>query len=135
MKTNTAKISILWDRFYQQDIANGIPNKISHSPIYGVYSSYASDMNGDYNVLAGAAVSLLAEDLKGLSKVEIQEGDYLVFENSGEMPQVVIETWRQVWDYFSKSGLVYTRKYTTDFEIYKSTHDVAIYIAVQKKVP
>lgn len=132
MDAGTAKIPGLWNRFYQEQIAENVPNRIPYAPTYGVYSAYASDVNGDYSVLAGASVSILADDLKGLSKVEVQEGDYLVFERKGEMPQVVMDAWKDVWNYFSNTSN-YARKYTTDFELYKSADEVAIHIAVMKK--
>ena len=63
--------------------------------------------------------------------LEIASGDYLVFEAKGEMPQVVIEAWGNVWNYFSSEDAKHTRAYTSDFEVYKSDSEVAIYIAIK----
>ena len=47
------------------------------------------------------------------------------------MPQVVIETWSQIWDYFSNADTGYQRAFTTNFEIYKSPTEIEIYIAIK----
>ena len=45
------------------------------------------------------------------------------------MPKVVIDTWKDIWEYFSTSDA--ERKYSTDFELYKSEDEVEIYIAIK----
>jgi predicted transcriptional regulator YdeE len=126
----TGKLGKLWQRFYQESIAEKIPHQDSAGGIYGVYSSYESDVNGEYSVTAGMKVSSV-ESIGDLSGVDVAGGDYLMFEAKGEMPQVVINTWLAVWNYFKDNGEL-RRKYTTDFEHYKAPGEVAIYIAVER---
>lgn len=117
---NTAKLSELWQKFYACDLAH-------HTRIYGVYSNYESDANGLYTVTAGITD---ADHHPDFSMVIIPNGDYLVFKNRGPMPDTVIATWQQVWDYFSKQT-AYQRRFSSDFEAYTGPDEVAIYIGVQ----
>jgi hypothetical protein len=46
---------------------------------------------------------------------------------------VVIDAWKEVWDYFSQASEV-RRAYTTDFEVYKGMDEVAIHISVRRNL-
>lgn len=124
MNPSTAKIAGLWQRFYVE-VA---PELADAAGVMGVYSHYESDFTGEFDVLAG---SDLLESDKAQDSVTIQAGKYLVFEGQGEVPQVVIDTWSQVWDYFSSDEAEHTRAYTTDFEFYKSDNEVQVFIAIK----
>lgn len=123
----TAKIGGLYQRFDEQvpvDYKNG-------ARVYGVYYNYDSDHSGEFSVLAGT--DQITESLQvQLEQVSLVSGNYLVFDAKGEVPQVVIETWMKIWDYFTAEETQYQRAYTTDFELYKSQDEVAIYIAVKE---
>lgn len=129
LKTDTAKIPALWAQFFIEDIGGKIPNQIQSSPVYGVYSSYESDRNGEYTVTAGKGVSTPNDIPQNLAVVSIKKGRYLVFEDKGPMPGTVIKLWKEIWTYFSSDREV-TRQYTTDFELYKGSDEIAIHIAV-----
>lgn len=122
-----AKLPILWGSFINQNISSKIANKVKQSPIYGVYTNYASDYRGDFDVVAGVKTARIIKD--DFSSVEIKGGNYLVFEGKGEMPQIVVNTWLNIWNYFNEPQSV-SRLYTTDFEVY-GKDSVAIYIAVK----
>jgi predicted transcriptional regulator YdeE len=124
MDPEFSKIAGLWDRFYEK-IAPSIQERGS---IYGVYYNYESDMSGRYSVLAGSD-EIQSIDAH-LEQVMIQSGDYLVFSGTGDIPEVVMKIWAQIWDYFSRDDAPYQRAYTTDFERYKRQNDIEIYIAV-----
>lgn len=62
--------------------------------------------------------------------VKINSGNYLVFQGKGQMPQIVIETWKHIWDYFTVDR-PYQRCFRTDFEEYKNGDEVAIFIGVR----
>lgn len=79
----TAKLPDLWEQFY-------VNNPTLNKTIFGVYSDYESDTNGFYNVTVGAANDDESAEFKA---IKINSGNYLVFQNKGPMPQVVIETW------------------------------------------
>ena len=61
--------------------------------------------------------------------VDIEPGDYLVFTGEGEMPQMVIDTWGEIWRYFAANPQV-QRRFATDFEAYDGPDQVAIHIGI-----
>lgn len=126
MQPQTSRIGGLWHQFYQK-IA---PNLQEHATVFGVYYNYESDASGEFSVMAGSD-KVVEPEINTLENVVTQPGKYLVFKETGEMPQVVINTWSKIWDYFSADTAEYTRAYTTDFELYKSANEIEIYIAVK----
>ncbi|MBY0385545.1 GyrI-like domain-containing protein [bacterium] len=126
MNPSTAKIGGLWQNFFSQ---RG-PLLKSNSKVYGVYTNYESDMNGSFDVYAGAD-SLEKSNLPNLETVSIQKGKYLVFSSKGGMPQAVITAWTEIWNYFSSPSCPHQRAYTTDFEFYKSDREVEVFIAIK----
>jgi predicted transcriptional regulator YdeE len=97
--------------------------------VYGVYHEYESDVNGAFTVLIGADRVQSAKEK--LRKVIIPKGRYLVFTGHGKVPQIVIDTWLKVWDYFADKNSDYKRAYSLDFEYYNGPNDVEIYIAIK----
>ena len=124
----TAKLPNLWQRFFSEQIADIIPNRIPGSPILGVYSNYESNTEGLYTVTAGVK-SENQSNSSEFCTIAVLPGNYLVFENQGVTPHIVVETWKNVWNYF-ESETKFTRCYKTDFEMYKGMDDIAIYIGV-----
>ena len=124
----TAKLPGLWQRFFSEDLINKIPNKISNSPILGVYSNYESDADGLYTLTAGVKTTCESSALP-LRSITVLPGNYLVFENKGIMPNIVIETWEDIWRYFESHRNV-IRCYKTDFELYLNDEGIAIYIGI-----
>ena len=125
----TAKLSHLWQRFLSESIAEKIPGKIPDSPIYGIYSDYESDFTGYYTVTAGCAVDSLLMCTE-FNTLNIHDGNYLVFSGQGTMPQMVIDTWKQVWAYF-ESSTRYKRHFITDFEVWRKSDEIEIYIGIE----
>jgi predicted transcriptional regulator YdeE len=115
----TAKLPTLWQQFYSSPLA-------TNASLFEVYSDYESDANGLYTVTVG-----VTEDSKRteFSSVEIQAGNYLVFQGTGPMPLTVIETWKQIWAYFETEN-EHQRSFISDFEEYKGSDEVAIYISI-----
>lgn len=97
--------------------------------VYGVYSEYEADLNGMFTVLIGA--DRIDKSQLELSEVIIPKGKYLVFTGSGQVPQVVIDTWKKVWTYFEETACDHQRAYTTDFEFYKNASSIEIYISIK----
>lgn len=125
----TAKLGALWGRFFTEGLADQIPSHLSEAGLYGVYSAYASDHSGAYDVTAGVAVATPGGS-SPWHHVTIQAGDYLVFTAKGAMPQAVIETWGGIWQFFQDHPEI-ARSYATDFEVYHGADEVAIHIGVQ----
>jgi predicted transcriptional regulator YdeE len=114
--TNDGVIGKLWQNFFQEGIAQKIPNKLD-GDIYTVYSDYASDHNGDYTFLIGAKVPNDSPAPPGLVLRTVVAGDYaVVTSDKGPVPQVVVAAWQQVWSMEDKHELA--RAYKTDFEVY-----------------
>jgi predicted transcriptional regulator YdeE len=125
MSQNTGKIAPLVQRFDESVSVN----YRAGARVYSVYYDYESDASDDYSVLIGAdSVEASAVEL---SEIKIQEGNYLVFSAQGQVPQIVFETWSEIWRYFSNDECMHTRAYVTDFEFYKSQDEIEIHIGIK----
>ena len=123
MNPETQKIAPLWGRFYSELL----PTLSEGATVYGVYHNYASDAQGEFDVLVGADT---LEETVEMKSVALQAGKYLMFPVKGELPQAIIDTWMQIWAYFDDHSIDERRAYETDFELYKSADEVEIYIGV-----
>jgi predicted transcriptional regulator YdeE len=127
-----AKIGPLWERFFVDDIMGKISDRDPDSPpLYGVYTDYETDRHGHYTMTVGVKVTGSASREDGITEVRIEGGEYLVFRKEGSIPDIVVETWEEIWDFFAKDDR-YTRRYTTDFEEYYTDQEVSIHIAVNR---
>ena len=115
---DTPKIGALWGKF--------INTYAPAFPHYGVYYHYDSDFRGMYDVLAG--VEGVCDGCP--DTVQIQEGRYLKFSAKGELHQAVMECWKQIDAYFEDPSIDERRAYDTDFEVYSSINEVAVYVGV-----
>lgn len=120
----------LWEQFYSENISEQISNKESEK-IYSIYTDYESDYKGKFTSIIGLKVKSLDQIPDGLIGREFVSGKYQKFIAKGEMPNAVMETWKEIW--LKDDEL--NRKYTADFEVYgaKSQNgensEVEIYIA------
>ena len=126
---NTARLPRLWERFFSENLSREILQNNSNPLVYGVYSDYESDTSGLYTVTAGLKVPH-ATIYTQFSAIIVNEGDYLVFTNRGPMPNAIIETWQAVWQYFIENTGK-KRAYKTDFEVYISSEECAVYIGIK----
>lgn len=128
MNPQTAKIGNIWQKF---DETVDVDYKVGER-VYGVYYNYESDANGEFDVLAGYETSN-----EKLESVKIEKGKYLVFNkiykenNDDTRVQAIIETWGKIWEYFSNENSQYKRAYKTDFEYYKNSKEIEIYISIK----
>ncbi|MCX2679839.1 GyrI-like domain-containing protein [Galbibacter sp. EGI 63066] len=122
----------LWGQFYSENIFDKIPNKLSNE-IIAIYTDYKSDFTEDYTTIIGIPVSTLDEIPNGLIGREFQTENFQKFTAKGEMPNVVVNTWIEIWQRDKELD----RKYSYDFEVYgeKSQNGenskVDIYIAIK----
>ncbi|NTE02179.1 AraC family transcriptional regulator [Agrobacterium tumefaciens] len=122
----------LWGRFYQKEIGKQIPNKESDD-VYAIYTDYESDYTGRYTTIIGHRVSTLDIIPDGLTGREIKNDKLLRYIAKGEMPNAVVETWKEIWS----NDIALYRTYHADFEVYgeKSQQgidsEVEIYIGVR----
>jgi len=130
LNPSSAKLPSLWQRFFRDGVLTRVPNQIPNSPVFGVYSHYESEASGFYTVTAGMAISGPPPSPSEFTTVDIKEGEYLVFEAKGPMPQAVIGAWMRVWTFFEKNEKI-IRRFATDFEEYRSADEVAIHIGIK----
>lgn len=126
MSADKGKIGALWQQFdkvVDVDYQSG-------ERVYGVYFDYESDARGQFSVLAGFDGKNLPASIP-LQKVVISAGKYLVFKHKGEMPQIAIDGWTEVWNYFSNPEAKHQRAYSTDFEFYPNYNEIEIHIAIK----
>ena len=125
----TGKISGLWQKFDQQ-----VPvNYRGGERVFGVYDQYESDHTGQFNVLAGFDGSTFPDKIN-LTKKVIPTGEYLVFTKKGEMPQIAIEAWTEIWQYFcnEESAPEYQRNFLVDFEYYPGPNEIQVHIGIKR---
>ena len=140
----SGKIPALWQKFDAQvavDYQGG-------ERVYGVYTDYASDQDGDFTVTAGYDAKNSQDKAKlddALHAITIPTGRYLVFSKQGEMPQIAIDAWTEVWHFFKdeafqgdknreNSANQYQRTYSTDFEYYPNANEIQVCIAIAEDV-
>ena len=132
IRTNNEKakddISKLWNEFFSNNIVSKINDRKEDSFIYGIYDEYESDMNGNYNVTAGVEIS--RKNIKNNNVTKIKKGKYLLFEEEGTLPDVIIQTWQYIWNYFKEHKDI-KRKYSSDFEVYENDKGIKIYIGIK----
>lgn len=124
MNPETAKIVQLWEDYQDKNILGATFNKSKNFDMYGVYSDYTSDVNGDYNVTVAVEVT------KPKNAMVIDNQRYLVFSKKGDLPQIVVDCWKEIWDYFDDEP-TYERAYKIDFEKYSKENEIEIYISIK----
>ena len=130
MDPSTAKIASLWNRFFTENCAEKIPNKLNPGILLGVYTNYESDHTGEYSLIIGSETTGLETVPDGMTGHAIPSGNYLVFTAKGKLPETLVNAWGFIWSYFT-DDCPYQRIYTSDFELYKAEDEVDIYIAVK----
>ncbi|MBC2013749.1 effector binding domain-containing protein [Listeria marthii] len=88
--------------------------------IFAVYSNYASDYKGDYDLLVGT------KDWNKENSAVIAAGEYLVFEVDNANHKGVEEAWQEIWERDSELK----RAYGTDFEWYHTNGKIEVYISI-----
>ena len=127
----TGLIGPLYQRFFGENISQQIINA-DLTCRYGVYTNYASDHQGEYDLIVGHAVSGDQTLGDGLSQITIPAQRYLRWQGTIAQPSDVIGMWMQIWEYFSQPQ-PHQRSYTADFEYYDFAQpdQAEIWIAIQ----
>ena len=123
------QIGQFWEKFRTEKTKDKIPNKLHPEQTVAVYTNYGPQGQG-YSLILGAEVQYIVnnvpEDMVG---IEIPEQTYAVFSAQGSIPQIITQTWQEIW----KSPI--PRAYTYDFEIYKDesldSAEVDFYLALK----
>ncbi|MGF1578548.1 MAG: GyrI-like domain-containing protein [Gemmataceae bacterium] len=127
---DTANITKLWQRYYQDTIATAIPNKKPASPPMGIYTDYESNSSGEFTLVVGHEVESEDGTLpEGLQRVVVPKGRYLVFVVNGDPPASVKSTWVEIGKFF-ENKTEFRRTFTADFEIYRAD-GAEIFVAIE----
>ncbi|MFS8564197.1 MAG: GyrI-like domain-containing protein [Rhabdochlamydiaceae bacterium] len=120
LETNSleGKIFPLVKRYFHQNIAASIPNRICPGTTFCIYIDYESDHQGDYTYFIGEEVASFEDVPDDLETLVIPSQKYMKFTNGpGSMPDVVRKPWEQIWQ-MTSTELGGTRSYISDFEVY-----------------
>ena len=133
--TADAKISPMWEKYYQEKVYEQIPNP-QGAVTYGLYSDYLNGVDGEYSITVGLEGHASESLPDGLVAKTVPASKYIVFTTEkGPIAQIVVKAWQQIWTWFEQSD--FTRAYTGDFEVYdeRCTNpqeaQVDIYIAIK----
>ena len=128
-------IGNLWQRFFAESVFATIPHKIDHA-IVAVYYDFATDRNGEYNLLLGARVSSIDEIPMGMIAYHVPSQKRAIFvSESGPVGQVCFDLWKKIWLLEDENKL--NRAYSADYELYderskdRQNAQVAIYIGIK----
>lgn len=130
MHSEDSRLNRLWEKFNDENLAQSIPDKAAGSAVYGVYTEFDDGVEGDYSVLAGVEITDEEKVPEDYATATLEAGDYLVFHGRGKMPETVLETWGQVWQYFDSPDAP-ERAFATDYEVYEGADAVAIHVGVK----
>jgi predicted transcriptional regulator YdeE len=116
--TSQGDIPKQWSKFYKEGIADKIPNKVDPT-IYAVYTNYASDYNGEYDIIIGIKVTGDSDVPPGMVVKTIPNGRFAIITSAtGPVEQVVPQAWQRVYSLDQKRQLGGARAYKADFEVY-----------------
>jgi predicted transcriptional regulator YdeE len=118
------KIGDLWRRFHAMGDHTAIPGRTSDAA-YGVYCEYEGDPTQPFTAVIGCAVAPEAAVPEGMRKVVIEAGRFAVYRPVGEMPQVVFQTWAEIWE------TPLERRYQADYDRYGGGAPVEIHVGVR----
>jgi predicted transcriptional regulator YdeE len=132
-----ARIGGLWQRFFADRIADKIPGRRADAPILAIYSDYESDENSEYSLSIGSEVAPGTAAPEGMVARAVPGGRYAVFgSEKGAIRQIVVGTWRRIWQVTRGGELAGRRTYSFDFERYDERSrdpqnaEIDIYIAL-----
>lgn len=119
LSSATSNILKTLKTYFGTNVANTIPNRLTPSATYCVYTEYESNEQGEYTYFVGEEVS--SEDClipSSLSKLIIPASSYAKFEcGPGKMPDICRAAWLKIWQLPAKD-LGGKRTYKADFEVY-----------------
>jgi predicted transcriptional regulator YdeE len=135
--SDVAKLPSLWQRFFQENIQEKIPNKVKPGCILSVYTDYESNEHGAYTVIIGCEVTSLKEVPHGMVAKVIPESSYALFTTQrGPVTTIISEAWKEIWQ-LQPSQLGGSRRFSADFEVYDERSlnpqnaEVDIYLAIK----
>jgi predicted transcriptional regulator YdeE len=121
-------IPLHWQKFFEESILDQIPNKVSPD-VYGIYTNFKNEginNEGTYSFIIGAQVKTLDHKPTQFVSTVIPKSKYQIFPVKAGHPEKVGEKWQEIW------GLTFeqTRTFKTEFELYKETGEIEIFIGI-----
>jgi len=124
------RIGPLWQK-YMESGASAIPGVTDPDLTFSIYTNYASDHTGAYDVILGKPVNAADRAPISLRGIAIPAAEYAVFPAVSATPHGIRAAWMTVYQYFAgRTDL--SRAFSIDFERY-SAEGVQLYIAVQPR--
>lgn len=114
----TSEIGKLVARYFQEKVADKIPDRKNPNVTICTYSNYSNKYLGDYVCFIGEEV---AEDTKvpaGMVRHEIPAATYMKFTTEkGAVPFNIMKVWQKIWQMFegTEHG---NRLYQVDFQVH-----------------
>ncbi|HEY9125651.1 MAG TPA: GyrI-like domain-containing protein [Acidobacteriaceae bacterium] len=137
--TQSGQIGRLWSRFFSDNVAASIPNRVGDA-LYAVYSNYESNENGAYDILVGVRVSTIEGLPAGITFAGITTGEYAVLTTEkGPVAERVPAAWREVWS-LTPEALGSRRAFLSDYELYDhraadpANAEVEIHIGLEPRI-
>lgn len=114
----TSEIGKLVARYFQDKVAERIPQRKNPHVTICTYSNYSNKYLGDYVCFIGEEVSKDAQVPEGMVRHEIPAATYLKFTTEkGAVPFNIMKVWQKVWQMFETPDHG-KRLYQVDFQIH-----------------
>ncbi len=114
----TSQIHLLVGRYFAEQIAQQIPNRLQPNVTFSTYSDYELDYRGEYTYFIGEAVTSYDGLPKDLETLTIPSAIYAKFTTQPDWTyDLIYKTWQQIWN-TSTQELGGERLYQVDFEVY-----------------
>jgi predicted transcriptional regulator YdeE len=105
-------------KYFHQQLANNIPNRVKPGTTLCIYTEYESDHTGPYTYFIGEQVSSIENISSEFETLIIPEQQYAKFTPPpGQMPHVLRDAWEKIWKMGPKD-FGGERGYLADFEVY-----------------
>ena len=107
--------SEFWQKIFNENLIEKIPNKINPDEILGVYYDFESDFMGEYTFLIGFEVNNFENIPDNMTSIIIPESKFAVFTNNKRIniAEKIGSLWQEIWN------TKIDRAYTGEYEIYK----------------
>lgn len=119
MNPDTAIIGPTVQKYWQQGIADTLPQRANPGHTFCLYTDYTGDYKGTYSFNIGEETEGSTEAAEGMRLLTLPAGRYVKFTTDpGPMPDVVLNAWQKIWAMEDAGELGGERLYTVDFELY-----------------
>lgn len=119
-----SEIKNLWGKFWNEGFNGKLKQEGSEDMPIAIYTNFEGDKTMPFDLIIGHKTQ--DEVSEEFEVVKVPKQKYVIFEKTGNMPDVVMEVWKEVWE----SDL--NRSYTCDIEEYPNMNTVRVSIGVKE---